>query len=124
MSLKEKGFVYIGSFGVDSGQVLITDPCYIDSGWKPWNDKEEPFDNHKEKKGQYGYLGAAGVTLDDQFGPLAGFLGVVSTTGYGDGMYPVYAKLENIGTDEIPDQRVSQIVIDFFGEFDKHGELD
>lgn len=32
--------VYMGSVGVDSGQLLITDPCYIDSEWldEPYED--------------------------------------------------------------------------------------
>lgn len=29
--------VYMGSVGVDSGQLVICDPCYIDSGWEEEN---------------------------------------------------------------------------------------
>lgn len=107
--MKTETLIHIGNFGVDSGQVLITDPCYV-KDFENWEGPEqEPFENHKSQKGRYGYLGAAGVTLSDGFGSLSGFLGVVSTTGYGDGVYPVYAKMS--------DDRVSYLVIDFLGEF-------
>lgn len=33
--------VYLGEVGVDSGQLMITDPCYIDSEWL-----DEPFNMH------------------------------------------------------------------------------
>lgn len=115
-AVKKDELVHIGNFGVDSGQVLITDPCYLDK-WENWDDREEPFDNHNNKRGEYGYLGACGVTLTEGHGPLSGFLGVVSTTGWGDGLYPVYAK---IGEDD----RVAMLVIDFFGELDESGEVD
>lgn len=32
--------VYMGAVGVDSGQLLLTDPCYIDQQWR-----DEPFDH-------------------------------------------------------------------------------
>lgn len=35
--------VYMGEVGVDSGQLMITDPCYVDSEWR-----KEPFlDDHR-----------------------------------------------------------------------------
>lgn len=122
-TLTEQGFRLIGTFGVDSGQAMITDPCYLDK-WKPWDSKEEPFENHKEKAGEYGYLGAAGLTLSKGYGQFGLYDGVVFTTGIGDGVYPVYARFENIGTPEMPDERIAQVVIDFFGEFDPDGELE
>jgi len=34
MKQLKKGWNLIGEVGVDSGQLMICDPCYIDSGWK------------------------------------------------------------------------------------------
>lgn len=98
---------YIGSFSVDSGQAIVGDPCYLDE-WENWN-KDEPFDNHIEKKGQYGYLGACGLTLAQGYGTLGTGNAVAFTTGYGDGVYPVYAEFNDEG-------RVAKIVIDFIGD--------
>lgn len=98
---------YIGSFSVDSGQAMVGDPCYLDN-WENW-ENNEPFDKHVEKAGQYGYLGACGTTLKDGYGILGTGSAVVFTTGYGDGVYPVYAEFNDEG-------RIAKIVIDFIGE--------
>lgn len=98
---------HIGSFSVDSGQAIIGDPCYLDE-WQNW-DENEPFENHVEKAGQYGYLGACGVTLKEGYGILGMGSAVAFTTGYGDGLYPVYAEITEDG-------RIAKVVIDFIGE--------
>lgn len=95
---------YAGSFGVDSGQAMVGDPCYLNE-WKNWDEKE-PFDNHKTEAGQYGYLGACGVTITKGYGELGIKSAVAFSTGYGDGVYPVYVQLNEDG-------RVSKVVIDF-----------
>ena len=105
------GFVKIGSFGVDSGQVMITDPCYVKDFV---GDDKEDFNEDTIKKMQesgkfeYSYNGACAVTLGN---PGAGTIGkydagVVSSTGYGDGCYPVYAKYKG--------GRVKELLIEFF----------
>jgi hypothetical protein len=99
---------YIGSFSVDSGQAIVGDPCYLDD-WELWNDKSEPFDKHEEKAGEYGYLGACGVTLKKGYGTLGMSSAVAFSTGYGDGVYPVYAQIDEDG-------RIAMVVIDFMGE--------
>jgi hypothetical protein len=93
----------IGTFGVDSGQVLITDPCYVKDFI---GDDKEDFDEAKQKEMQesgkfaYSYNGACARTLDiskDRRGAGSigqGCDGVVANTGFGDGEYPVYAKFE------------------------------
>lgn len=105
--MKTDTMTYIGSFSVDSGQAMVGDPCYLDK-WENWDDSES-FDKHVEKAGQYGYLGACGITLKEGYGELGSSRAVVFTTGYGDGYYPVYA-------DFTDDGRVGKIVIDFVGE--------
>ncbi len=62
--------------------------------------------------GEYGYLGACGVTLKDNYGELGNSSAVVFSTGYGDGLYPVYAEINEDG-------RVAKIVVDFIGDDDE-----
>lgn len=107
--MKTQNLTYIGSFAVDSGQAMVGDPCYLDS-WKPWDSNVEKFDEHVNKAGEYSYLGACNATLTEGYGAL-GNLGVVFSTGYGDGVYPVYAEINEDG-------RVAKIVIDFVGDED------
>jgi hypothetical protein len=95
----------IGSFCVDSGQAMVGDPCYLDE-WKPWNSEEHNFDEHETKAGEYGYLGACGVTLKEGYGVLGNGSAVAFTTGYGDGLYPVYAEFND-------DNRITKVVIVF-----------
>jgi hypothetical protein len=110
----------IGEIFVDSGQAMIGDPCYLDD-WKTWNsDSDIPFEEHENRIGEYGYLGAANATLSKEgYGTLgtaviegSGLTGtnagsaVVFSTGYGDGIYPVYAEMNEDG-------RVARIVIEF-----------
>jgi hypothetical protein len=104
--------IYAGSFGVDSGQAMIGDPCNLDR-WKDWDEKE-PFDNYKTAAGEYGYLGACGVTITKGYGELGIHSAVAFSTGYGDGVYPVYVQLDENG-------RVCKVVIDLIGEI-RHSE--
>ena len=103
-----KGLTYAGSFAVDSGQAIVGDPCQLNR----WKHRAEgtPFE-HEANKGEYGYLGASGVTIADTFGELGTADAVAFSTGYGDGLYPVYVKLNDDG-------RVVMVVIDFEGELD------
>jgi hypothetical protein len=98
----------IGSFAVDSGQAMVGDPCYLDQ-WEVWDDKVDSFDEYANKAGSYGYLGSAQATLTKGYGELGISNAVVFSTGYGDGIYPVYAEINDEG-------RVTRVVIDFVGE--------
>jgi hypothetical protein len=134
----------IGEVGVDSGQILVCDPCYIDSEWKQ---EEYHFDRkHKHIDGtilQYGvdfprydvvipkygksmnqinedkeavempespaeyefsYNACCKKTCNDDEDKNNGQLnyqmghpgvGVVTSSGYGDGMYPVIANIDD-----------------------------
>lgn len=99
----------IGHIAVDSGQAMVGDPCYLDE-WEPWANGT-PFD-HEQHAGEYSYLGACGVTIKEGFGQLGNASAVAFSTGYGDGLYPVYAKLNSEG-------RVARVVIDFLGDEDE-----
>jgi hypothetical protein len=108
--MKEIEMTLIGQFAVDSGQAIVGDPCYLDD-WEPWNDKKVSFDEHVNKVGHYGYLGACNATLGKGFGQL-GNQAVAFSTGYGDGLYPVYANINEDG-------RITKVVI-IFDEEDEY----
>jgi hypothetical protein len=105
--MKTESMTLIGQFAVDSGQAIVGDPCYLDE-WKPWNADEVDFTDHANRVGEYGYLGACNATLGKGFGQL-GNMAVAFSTGYGDGLYPVYASINEDG-------RVTKVVIYFDGE--------
>jgi len=74
----------IGECLVDSGQIMIIDPCYVDDGLD--------------------YQELIKITLDEKgYGAFEG--GVVTRTLWGDGTYPVHAEFEG--------NRVSSLTIYF-----------
>lgn len=84
--------VLLGHVGVDSGQIMISDPCYV----KDFNDSEDfnPARADDEGNYPYSYNGSCGATLSDAMGGQLGAIhGVVSSTGYGDGCYEVWATI-------------------------------
>jgi hypothetical protein len=97
--------IYAGSFAVDSGQAMVGDPCYLDE----WDTNKNEEWNLEGKLNQYSYHGASATTLANGFGELGIANSVVFNTGYGDGVYPVYVKLND-------DNRISMVVIDFEGD--------
>lgn len=80
----------VGSVGVDSGQLMIIDPCYIDSTW----------DSKPTKKGGHhskSYKEICDVTLGTPpCGPVLSYpksvtgLGFAFSTFWGDGEYSIY----------------------------------
>jgi hypothetical protein len=100
MQTKERTLV--GHVGVDSGQVMIVDPCYLDD-YDPQSNEEWDPEKHK---GTFSYQGLCHKTLSDNVGQVN--LSVVSSSGYGDGYYPVYATFE--------DGRVASLTVEFISE--------
>lgn len=84
----------IGSVGVDSGQILITDPCYV------YEDEFVP--DAPPTGGKYDTT--CRITLHgDCYGENGD--GFVSATAFGDGRYPVYGEFDG--------DRLVRITIDF-----------
>src|SRR3990172_506254 len=99
--------VLLGEVGIDSGQLLLINPCYIDG--------EEELDD-LGKSGTYEECSR--LTLSGQGGQLnyrLGHpgLGVVSRTGRGDGLYPVYAEMMDTGDGRL---RVKRLVVEFIAD--------
>jgi len=146
----EEGWKHLGIVGVDSGQLLICDPCYIDSEWKKeefdpveyvfvfpdgkrekvkhcskrWYELIEDVntgkikleENKKPSKENFSYNACCAETIDKSYGQLyydmghAG-VGVVFSSGFGDGAYNVYGYFRNYGTKNSPDFRIAEIKI-------------
>ena len=80
------GWYLVGYCPVDSGQLMIVDPCYLNQ----WKDNEYGATSDYA----FSYAGACNKTIDHTSGSLEGTAVVTSTT-YGDGTYPVYINFEN-----------------------------
>lgn len=106
VDLDDKTLRLIGHVGVDSGQVMITDPCYL-SDWKDdeFGSSDAPLN--------YSYSGACAATLGENGGAEigSGTQGVASRTAHGDGCFPVFQIIGNDGT-------VEGLFVDFAGMTD------
>lgn len=76
----------VGEVMVDSGQIFITDPCYLDE-WVPGEYKPG-----KEPDNSYALVST--VTAEEAYGEAE--LGIAVQTN-GDGMYPVYVTEDDTG---------------------------
>ena len=85
--------VKLGVVAVDSGQLLIMDPGYVDNCWRP-----------EDGSGQYGggtYEECAELVLSREgegqlcFSDGRPGLGVVFASGWGDGTYEVFAHVDD-----------------------------
>jgi hypothetical protein len=101
-----------GYCGVDSGQIMVIDPCYAFKDSYTGNDSAVTGGN---------YDAICRVSIADTFGgfPLpangySGNIGVVTSSGYGDGCYPVFVDVNEDG-------RVVELRIAFDGI--KHDDL-
>ena len=82
---------HIGNIAVDSGQIMIVDPCYV-------------LDGKSAKEDEDLYQKTCDITLKKTYGEVtfsgkAGN-GVVSQTFDGDGFYRVYAEVDKNGNPE------------------------
>jgi len=114
-AIKSETRVLIGHCGVDSGQIMLADPCYM-SGFKDGED----FAPAKAVNGQYpfSYNGACGATLSDKgAGQLGNGMGVAVSSGWGDGVYPVYADYDHDG-------KIASVTIVFLDDEDDYSEED
>lgn len=97
---KNKGWKKIGNVAVDSGMLLLGDPAYAES-FDYDKDVLTVDLNHKDyfplkaRKGLGTWKGEG--------------RGVITQAGYGDGIYPVYAKVENTDWGK----RVTQVKVEF-----------
>ena len=110
----------VGTCGVDSGQIIVVDPCYVIPD-------ERDLDKFKES-GDYNDVDATyeellkerdihkSNNLTDAFK-----FGIVTNTGFGDGEYKVYIKKEAQGPWGV---RVSELKIVFIEDEEEEEEQD
>lgn len=122
--------ILIGHCAVDSGQIMIADPCYIEPEFQTSSAKVlwDRMDNAPRVDDRYSpqinlnpyemsYAGACEATIGYGHGELSKGRAVVSSTAYGDGVYPVYAELG-------PDGNVLSVSIVFEDESTSGGTAD
>jgi hypothetical protein len=103
---------FIGEIGIDAGLCWIGDPSYILHTERPPKAIGKSWDEfcdilHRDKRYptfmQFPYdLGHRG-------------LGIVVSTGYGDGLYPVFAEFNDEG-------RIAKVCVEFIGQDDDSDE--
>jgi len=103
---------YIGEIGVDAGLCWIGDPCYILHKEQPPKAIGKSWDEfcdilHEDL--QY----PTGKQFNYDLGHPG--LGVLVSTGYGDGVYPVYAEFNDEG-------RIAKVWVEFIGQDDESDE--
>jgi hypothetical protein len=92
--IRRKIMELVGTIAVDSGQIMVIDPCYV------WNDDFAVGDTPTGGN----YDAVCRVTTGDKgFGAID--LGFATGTLYGDGVYPVFA--------EMVDGKIARLIIDF-----------
>ena len=113
---------YIGTICVDSGQMMLADPCYVKDFADDNSDAEGVMKLMEAMKdgsdNSFSYIGAcsqsntpqqAGVLVND----IGAEMGVVCSSGFGDGGYPVYVKRHDFGE---WGKRVVEMKIEFVNE--------
>ena len=76
--------VKIGSIYVDSGTVWVGDPCYVLG--------QDASHGVNEVGDLFAKIQDSEHDQDGHSAPLGKGIGIASTTGWGDGEYPVYAR--------------------------------
>ncbi len=94
----------VGTVYVDAGIIWVGDPCYImgddaSNRVTSWSDFCEKITDHKQVSE-----------------PLGTGVGLVVSSGFGDGAYPVYAELSDEGDWGV---RVKSVTIEFMEETDE-----
>lgn len=100
--------IKVGECDVDSGQIMIIDPCYV------LHDNDEIVGgNHGDDKPTYDELLAAYDLRENltRVGPMSWQGGVVTSDFGGDGTFPVYAEMDG--------HRVLSLTIEFRDEDDE-----
>lgn len=105
----------IGYVGVDSGQLMLCDPCYIGRDFP--TDDFDPSTPDDSGKYPMTYNGVCGATLSDKgFGEIGNATAVAFSSGLGDGMYPVYAVIVD---DPMWGRRVASVRVVMMEEGDR-----
>lgn len=114
------GTYKVGHVYNDSGTLALVDPCYVDGDDFKEADYSETFGHNDDALREYEMMKIGGVATPlvtdgrkrdevydaDSKRQDGEFQGLVVSTGYGDGTYPVYVKVEG--------GRVKSVTVKFF----------
>lgn len=97
----------VGTLGVDSGQMMLCDPCYISKNFaNEYGDVEVGMTYNGACMTTLGHKGFGFLT--NTSGNYSINLAFVTSSGYGDGEYPVYIKRDG--------NRIAEMKIVFIGK--------
>jgi hypothetical protein len=91
--MQAKEWEHVGVVGVDSGQILIADPCY-------WIGDDTSEADYKKICEALGYGATAILPYEDGFTKGRPGKGIAVHSGHGDGVYPVYVRRDPQGAVE------------------------
>ena len=118
MAERKNGKWLVGRVGVDAGMVMVGDPCYLDKFTDHEYDDAKVEAQKAKGKYDYSYSGACAATLgENSAGELGRADAVAVSSGYGDGVYPVYAHYNHEG-------RIERLEVVFSGNDDEDVEED
>jgi hypothetical protein len=116
----------IGYIGVDTGMVQIGDPCYYDqtaiavmrNAWERPDDDPRFWERFTEEMvngvARLHYDGAPFESMSENEAQDEALAAIIVSSGYGDGMYPVFASYQ--------DGRVASVSVRFMPDIDVHNE--
>ncbi|NBT76492.1 MAG: DUF4241 domain-containing protein [Betaproteobacteria bacterium] len=127
MAERVNGKWLVGRVGVDAGMVMVGDPCYLDKFTDHEYDDAKVDAQKAKGKYDYSYSGACAATLsENSAGELGRADAVAVSSGYGDGVYPVYAHYNHEGRIErlevvfVPDEEEEDVEEDEEKEYSCH----
>jgi hypothetical protein len=107
----------VGEVWVDSGQIMIVDPCYIGDDWDSEYESKVEYDGSGSPS--FSYSGACAASHNGNAPPGKAFSeanfqmqngAICTSSGFGDGCYPVYVEVGDYGE---WGNRIKSITIDF-----------
>lgn len=111
---------YVGMCSVDSGTIVLMDPCYMvaPGGWKDGKEFCRVCGNEVHDSKYYDDI-TEPVLADPPAASTLDNLGVIVMPGYGDGAYPVYVELSDEGS---WGKRVARVVIECISDEENEEE--
>ena len=108
--------IKIGEIGVDSGQLMICDPCFIDSEWIK-QDVNFSKESSQKETGEFSYDGSCKGIMNKQYSQMnfkkgQSGAGVSFSSGFGDGRYEVIATFKDYGKSGKRIKKVEIILIE------------